>query len=211
MFNWGDCGANASLVTMLKGYNDPRLPLYFTKNTKPIVKSGAKAIGTDDNGFEIFNESDYLTDPDTGEAQAGNLLSRSAGRLSDRRQAQHVQQLFGMGRNLTMPQPILFAAEGGSCVPRRSCAGIWAARACRRSTRRVSAPRSGTSMPIAPPLLSRGYSEFKQALPDNWSTLASGRDDQCLYQWYVAAARLCRSCNVGLQLGERERPERKVE
>lgn len=41
MFNWGDCGANASLVTMLKGFKDPRLKLYFTKNTQPIVKPGA--------------------------------------------------------------------------------------------------------------------------------------------------------------------------
>ena len=36
MFDWTDCGMNANLVTLLTGTNDPRLPLYITKNTADI-------------------------------------------------------------------------------------------------------------------------------------------------------------------------------
>lgn len=42
MFNWGDCGFNAVLSTILNGTNDPRLPLYMTKNTGTILKDGYK-------------------------------------------------------------------------------------------------------------------------------------------------------------------------
>ena len=36
MFEWGDCGMNASLITMLEGFKDPRLPLYVTKNQAAV-------------------------------------------------------------------------------------------------------------------------------------------------------------------------------
>ncbi len=36
MFDWADCGMNANLVTLLTGTDDPRLPLYITKNTADI-------------------------------------------------------------------------------------------------------------------------------------------------------------------------------
>lgn len=36
MFEWGDCGINASLVTIMDGYKDPRTPLYITMNTDTI-------------------------------------------------------------------------------------------------------------------------------------------------------------------------------
>lgn len=174
MFNWGDCGANASLVTMLKGYNDPRLPLYFTKNTKPIVKSGAKAIGTDDNGFEIFNESDYLTDPDTGEKlkPGTSYLGLPAGCPIGGKPNMY-SNYSGWAGTFTMPQPILFAAEGwflraeaklrwnlgSESVQTLYETGI------RTSIRNQYAYRAAFA--------EQGYSEFKQALPDNWSTLAS--------------------------------------
>ena len=32
MFEWGDSGMNANLTTILEGFQDPRLPLYMTKN-----------------------------------------------------------------------------------------------------------------------------------------------------------------------------------
>ena len=36
MFEWQDCGMNANLVTLMVGMNDPRLPLYMTKNADEI-------------------------------------------------------------------------------------------------------------------------------------------------------------------------------
>lgn len=51
MFEWGDCGINASLVTILEGYKDPRTPLYITKNTGDI---------TGENGSVIASGSRYI-------------------------------------------------------------------------------------------------------------------------------------------------------
>lgn len=50
MFEWGDCGINANLVTILEGYNDPRLALYVTKNTNDI-KDGDKVIIAKDSKY----------------------------------------------------------------------------------------------------------------------------------------------------------------
>lgn len=44
MFEWGDCGVNASLVTILEGYKDPRMALYLTKNTSEITASNGSKI-----------------------------------------------------------------------------------------------------------------------------------------------------------------------
>ena len=38
--SWGDCAFGADLVTLMVGYDDPRLPLYMTKNSAPIVLDG---------------------------------------------------------------------------------------------------------------------------------------------------------------------------
>ena len=35
--NWGDCGFNANLVTLMTGFKDPRLPLFMTKNVGAIT------------------------------------------------------------------------------------------------------------------------------------------------------------------------------
>lgn len=114
MFNWGDCGAGASLVTMLKGLEDPRLGLYFTRNTQPIVRSGAKPLQeTDDegklvdkrnaNGFLVYADADYLTLEEDGQTvllREGTAYLGHPSRLQHRRQTEHVQQLFGVGRDL---------------------------------------------------------------------------------------------------------------
>lgn len=47
MFEWGDCGVNASLVTIMEGYKDPRTPLYITKNTQEIVAEDGSKIAVD--------------------------------------------------------------------------------------------------------------------------------------------------------------------
>lgn len=52
MFEWGDAGMNANLITIMEGYNDPRLPLYVTKNQADVtcedgstIASGTKYLG----------------------------------------------------------------------------------------------------------------------------------------------------------------------
>lgn len=40
MFEWGDCGINANLVTVMDGFNDPRIALYITKNTGEVTANG---------------------------------------------------------------------------------------------------------------------------------------------------------------------------
>lgn len=47
MFNWGDCGFNASLVTTMTGFDDPRLPLYMTKNIADIVVDDQTVVAKD--------------------------------------------------------------------------------------------------------------------------------------------------------------------
>ena len=47
MFDWGDCGFNASLVTVMTGFQDPRLPLYMTKNKSDITVDGVKVVAKD--------------------------------------------------------------------------------------------------------------------------------------------------------------------
>lgn len=36
MFNWGDCGFNANLVTLMTGMKDPRQPLYMTRISRML-------------------------------------------------------------------------------------------------------------------------------------------------------------------------------
>lgn len=50
MFEWGDCGMNANLVTILEGYNDPRIALYITKNTND-VKVGDNVVVAKDSKY----------------------------------------------------------------------------------------------------------------------------------------------------------------
>lgn len=50
MFEWGDCGVNANLVTIMEGYNDPRIALYITKNTNDI-KVGDNVVVAKDSKY----------------------------------------------------------------------------------------------------------------------------------------------------------------
>ena len=50
MFEWGDCGVNANLVTIMEGYNDPRIALYITKNSNDI-KDGDKVVIAKDSKY----------------------------------------------------------------------------------------------------------------------------------------------------------------
>ena len=44
MFNWGDCGFNANLVTLMSGMKDPRQPLYMTKNSADVVDLNGNVV-----------------------------------------------------------------------------------------------------------------------------------------------------------------------
>ena len=44
MFEWGDSGMNANLTTILEGFQDPRLPLYMTKNQADVECEDGKTI-----------------------------------------------------------------------------------------------------------------------------------------------------------------------
>ena len=44
MFEWGDCGMNANLITIMEGFNDPRIGLYMTKNTGDVQVNGATVV-----------------------------------------------------------------------------------------------------------------------------------------------------------------------
>ena len=55
MFNWGDCGINANLVTLMSGMKDPRQPLYMTKNVNDVtVKVG------EENKVVVPKNTEYL-------------------------------------------------------------------------------------------------------------------------------------------------------
>lgn len=67
MFEWGDCGMNANLVTIMEGFNDPRIGLYMTKNTgdvqvngATVVAKGAQYLGIR-GGCELPNKSNAWT------------------------------------------------------------------------------------------------------------------------------------------------------
>ena len=51
MFNWGDCGFNANLTTIMSGFNDPRQPLYMSKNTGAIVDKNTNATTPKGSGY----------------------------------------------------------------------------------------------------------------------------------------------------------------
>lgn len=51
MFNWGDCGFNANLTTIMTGFNDPRQPLYMSKNAKDIEDAKTKVVTPAGSGY----------------------------------------------------------------------------------------------------------------------------------------------------------------
>ena len=187
MFNWGDCGAGASLVTMLKGLEDPRLGLYFTRNTQPIVRSGAKPLQeTDDegklvdkrnaNGFLVYADADYLTLEEDGQTvllREGTAYLGIPPGCNIGGKPNMYSNYSGWAGTFTMPQPILFAAEGWFLraeaklrwpeLPDQSVQTLYET-GVRTSIRNQYAYRKSYA--------EQGYAEFKQSLPDDWATLA---------------------------------------
>ncbi len=57
-FNWGDTRMCATMESILKGFNDPRLQVYFSPNSDPLLVSGDyKGIR---QGIDISSKSTYL-------------------------------------------------------------------------------------------------------------------------------------------------------
>ena len=77
MFNWGDCGFNANLVTLMSGMKDPRQPLFMTRNNGDITDLNGDVVmtkGTDYVGIRFasglpgkpnsWGNFSYWPDPD---------------------------------------------------------------------------------------------------------------------------------------------------
>lgn len=71
MFNWGDCGFGADLVTLMNGTQDPRQPLYMTKNQGDIIKDGYTQT-TDDAGNTIYKKGEVEVTKDEAVIPAGD-------------------------------------------------------------------------------------------------------------------------------------------
>lgn len=70
MFNWGDCGFNANLVTLMSGMKDPRQPLYMTMNTDEVLNSGYTKESKDGVTTYYRGSGDSKTAVDASEAVA---------------------------------------------------------------------------------------------------------------------------------------------
>lgn len=94
MFAWGDCGFNANLVTLMTGMNDPRQPLYMTKNTGDVKDK-------DNTAVVVPKDSQYL-----GMRFASGLPAKENnwGKFSGWIQGDG-------GSSYSMPLPIMKAAE----------------------------------------------------------------------------------------------------
>lgn len=66
MFEWGDTGANAFLITLLDGYNDPRLEVYFKKTASDIYYANYSMEQKKDDDGNVTETIYYYTDPASG-------------------------------------------------------------------------------------------------------------------------------------------------
>lgn len=86
-YSWQDCGTNANIVTIMEGMNDPRLPLYLTKNMDKI---------TCEDGSEIAADTRYL-----GIRPGHDLVSKP----------NEYTKYSYIVAEYTTPLPVMFAAE----------------------------------------------------------------------------------------------------
>ena len=71
MFNWGDCGFNANLVTLMTGMKDPRQPLYMTKNIDDVLREGYSKK-KDENNVVTYWKDDKQVDKSEAVAVEAN-------------------------------------------------------------------------------------------------------------------------------------------
>ena len=63
MFAWGDCGMNASLVTIMEGFNDPRIALYMKKNADDVKVNNAVVVAKNTKYLGIRGGSNLPNKP----------------------------------------------------------------------------------------------------------------------------------------------------
>lgn len=66
-YAWGDCGTNANLITIMEGMQDPRLPLYMTKNFAgitcedgSIIEEGTRYLGIRPGHDIVAKPNEYV-------------------------------------------------------------------------------------------------------------------------------------------------------
>lgn len=96
MFNWGDCGFNANLVTIMSGFKDPRQPLYMTKNTGDITNEKGDQV-------VVAKNTEYI-----GIRQASGVPAKGAAQAWANRSG-WIQG--NNGSSFSMPLPIMKQAE----------------------------------------------------------------------------------------------------
>ena len=140
MMDWWDSGIGSTIVTVMNGFEDPRRPLYFTTNVRDLVKESAQPDSEGEYKKEdilIAKGSQYIGVPvgcELGNKNGGNDTSASTTRSWPDRTPRRC-------RSCSPPRV-------GSCAPRPNSAGMMLIQSRFRSfTKRVSAPRSRTSMP----------------------------------------------------------------
>jgi len=93
MFNWGDCGFNANLVTIMSGTKDPRQPLYMTLNTGDIKnEAGTTTVAANSQYLGIRFASGLPAKPNSWGSFSGWIQGNN-------------------GSSYSMPLPIMKAAE----------------------------------------------------------------------------------------------------
>ena len=93
MFNWGDCGFNANLVTIMSGTKDPRQPLYMTLNTGDIKnEAGTTTVAANSQYLGIRFASGLPAKPNSWGNFSGWIQGNN-------------------GSSYSMPLPIMKAAE----------------------------------------------------------------------------------------------------
>ena len=97
MFEWGDSGMNANLTTILEGFQDPRLPLYMTKNQADVECEDGKTIVSGTQYLGIRGGCDLPAKPN----QWGNFSKIVC--------------------SYTTALPVMMAAEGYFCVRKVRC------------------------------------------------------------------------------------------
>lgn len=104
MMDWNDSGIGSSIVTIMNGFKDPRRALYFTTNTRDLVKQTAVQ-----NSDGTWKADDILIAK--GEQYIGVPVGCELGNKNGGLDNQRVYYSFYAGAYNT-PLPIMFAAEG---------------------------------------------------------------------------------------------------
>lgn len=134
MFNWGDCGFNAVLVTLMSGMKDPRQPLFMTKNNGDINDLDGNLVmpaGTDYIGIRFasglpgkpnnWGNFSYWPDPSNSKGiyaaplpifrQAESYFLLAEAKLRWNIGSESVQSLYEQGIRCSMVNELAYKGE----------------------------------------------------------------------------------------------------